>query len=740
MTTQDQTNQAPSTSNQDKLSTSYRVHPGIGMARVGDSPTDFYISPETPAGLPIACDASGNTTVGKDGREKTTSSFKDSKCRIKRQAARFQIFVYDDENPEGRPLKKGEMIYGPGSQGKLVDIEWTVYLANKKSVWYQFQELQGEHGYAPDHPLRNADITDETERQNLIIDPGPQTVYAAGGEGKPTQATFAQGENPGYAQTFPPPLSPNSVDTLGEIKTDDELRLLVLGAFGNSGSYKTGFGEPRIEHFANNEGWFDDIADGPVQAKLAYWDELDNQLRYVSVEQPAWVVVGQPNYVPELLNVITLDEVVYDTAVRHLAYDTNLYGIAPFDKKKVSPDDLPTWRKQNNRYNPGYYPLFFKEIWPILVRPQSMEWVTSRLGPGNEPHHTGARGNFNICQLSVPPYEGQPEEERRVNAQKRNYIFQSLRGPGHENEFLFQGDSFVTGPDNRLVNAPLMPLLSGDNPITNTLPSKFLRLTDTQLFLLEQWRDGKFVNECDECFTDCESSPDNPDCKQVPYGTYDQPPKTGPELDRGVLANALGGAFCPGGEVGWILRNPDIYVEGYRIQANREYIPGLQTSYVSTTPGVEYYERPQLSQQNAISDGLEPGDVTKYNSTPWQSDFNECSNQDIDVSYQEWNQTYPDDPNAKATTNVLWWPAHRPDQVQIQLATPPGAKEQFRWVNWARGIPQGYVGDLKMVTAWKDLGFIFNIGDDASANFVEVERNDKALGGAPTEQGCGGEG
>ena len=35
----------------------YRIHPGIGIARLGNSETEFYIAPETPAGLPQACDA-----------------------------------------------------------------------------------------------------------------------------------------------------------------------------------------------------------------------------------------------------------------------------------------------------------------------------------------------------------------------------------------------------------------------------------------------------------------------------------------------------------------------------------------------------------------------------------------------------------------------------------------------------------------------------------------------------------
>ena len=34
----------------------YKIHPGIGIARLGNSDTEFYLAPETPAGLPMECD------------------------------------------------------------------------------------------------------------------------------------------------------------------------------------------------------------------------------------------------------------------------------------------------------------------------------------------------------------------------------------------------------------------------------------------------------------------------------------------------------------------------------------------------------------------------------------------------------------------------------------------------------------------------------------------------------------
>jgi len=157
------------------MATIYKIHPGIGIARLGNSPEDFCISPEKPAALPIDCDAGGNPLLAPDGlSEVTITKFKDAEGRIKRQAARFQIYVYDDESPEGRPLKLGDPVSGGGNQGFLVDVQWRVYLANKKATWYEFAQLDGEHGYAKDHPRRNANITASEARQRLIIDPGPR--------------------------------------------------------------------------------------------------------------------------------------------------------------------------------------------------------------------------------------------------------------------------------------------------------------------------------------------------------------------------------------------------------------------------------------------------------------------------------------------------------------------------------------------------------------------------------------
>ncbi|HMG74101.1 MAG TPA: LodA/GoxA family CTQ-dependent oxidase, partial [Pyrinomonadaceae bacterium] len=658
------------------MPTIYRIHPGIGIARLGNSPDAFCITPEQPAALPIDCDQRGNPLVTPDGQtELRIKAFKDDQGRLKRQAARFLVYAYDDEHPDGRPLKLGDQIEGGGNAGTLINIQWRVYLANKKSCWYQFRQLEGEHGYDANHPLRNAALTDPDARQQLIIDPGPRTVD---GQGTRT-ANFGRDGGDSYAATFPPALQPNSIDTLGNLLTDDSGRLLVLGGHGNSGSYLfDDFGQPRIVSYANNDGWFDDTSDGPVMARLAMFSSLVGAVRYVDVEYPAWVVCAYPAYVPEILDVVTMDDVIEDMAIRQFAERTDIYGTSGTfdDPQHIAPTDegaLIHWRSGRVQWNPNYKPWFYRDIWSILYRPDQYNYLCDALGQSNFPHNQSTRGTFDPDMLGSPPVIDRPavaaceqrciknhhsgdlfveelavelaplettvrnasagngETERHLLTDKRagklrevlssfarklagknpgddaenylerwlaasesageekeklkravdqilgadssypedvthqfsrrvhdhlqkylsgkllrdcrrkcvkantydpygpmrKYLFDLLRAPGEENQFMISGR-----PDSRVHNLPRMPLLCGDNPITNTLVAKFFRLTDYQYYLLRQWAQGLFYNEKIEGWVNPPPDPLHP------YANWVN--RTGRDLDRGVISNILG--------------------------------------------------------------------------------------------------------------------------------------------------------------------------------------------------------
>lgn len=860
----------------------YRIHPAIGIARLGDSPTDFYIAPDKPAEKPTDCDAKGNPLVASDGiTPVAVTLFKDAAGRIKRQAARFSIFLYSDDFPDGKAIKIGDRIAGGGNNGTLVDIIWQVYPANKKSVWHEFRGLDGETGYQPDHVLRNANVEGDNARQQLIIDPGPQIVNGTDRR----RAEFSRDGNPEYAVTFPPQgLWPHDIDTLGSALTDDLDRLLVLGGHGRSGTYKTGIGQPRIDNYANTDGWFDDTSDGPVMARLVMFSDEVQQKRYIDIEYPAWVVSGYPRYSPEMLDMITMDEVVEDLMIRQFAYRTDLFGTAgTFGQPQTvdihDPGALNFWKNGRLEWNGKYKPFFWRDIWPILFRPNEFNWVSSILLQSNEPHDQSKRGTFDPYRLGEPPmvapaglrrrqeiavlshaggdqaaealepallrrerdghidggglnalmdnlraaftafvdqvaapaqaenaeaylrrwqkiYDADPSpiyaeakamlaarldallfpklrlmarresdesatapdpnESLRSAADRvqseflagkllgaafqrgvrdsttdpygpmRRYLYNVLRRPGEENVFQLDGN-----PTTRTFHLPLMPLLAGDNPKYNEIVSKFLRLTDTQLFLLKQWSEGVFINE--------EVDGIVPAGSIDPWQPYSRAPVvTGRQLDRGVLTNVLGGAFFPGGEIGWIMRNAGVWHDYYRLKADPQFsnfrLTAAQENKNVTTPVsyVSYAQNP-LSQGSNYAVGLQPGDLSKMMALPWQADFNECTTQTIDVTYQQWNSIDPANPENPAMRReqkvweTMWWPAHRPLQVVelIDGVETPGP------LNWSRSVPQTHAGDLKMVMAWTQLSFVvmnptatpaeINSAEPSKTRFVGVE-------------------
>ena len=471
----------------------YRIHPGIGIARLGNSDSEFYLAPVTPAGLPQECDARGNPRFAGDGvTPLLVTTFRDRQGRIKRQAARFQVFVYDDASPEGRPLKIGDPVEGGGNHGTLVDIQWQVYVANKKACWYQFDQTVGEHGYPPGHPRRNADVSDAT-RSRLIIDPGPRQVNGT----TKRRAAFDRVGEGSYATSFPPPdLQPFAIDTLGEMMTDDAGHLVVLGGHGCSGSEKSGPGEPHTEDYANNDGWYDDISDGPVMARLVMYSQEVTSNRYVDVEYPAWVIVGYPRYAPQILDMVTMDEVLYDLFLRTFADDTRLYGqLDSFDDPEHvdfrNRGELEQWLDGRLTWNRAFRPLFYRDIWPVLYRPDQFRFLCDILGQSNYPHDQEQRGLFDPAKLSVVPKVRRGREAARRAAPApapqvefasvarlapttvgddddsriedpygpvRRFLFGLLRLPGEENEFKVEDRV-----SSREHNLPLMPLGQGRN-------------------------------------------------------------------------------------------------------------------------------------------------------------------------------------------------------------------------------------------------------------------------------------
>jgi L-Lysine epsilon oxidase N-terminal/L-lysine epsilon oxidase C-terminal domain/Iron-containing redox enzyme len=260
-----------------KSGNTYRIHPGVGIARVGDSEEDLFIGPEAPGWRPAPL-----------------GGYKDAEGRVRRQAARFRIYEYD---AKGTPVRE--------ITGLDAEIEWTVRLANKKPSWFRFV---GRYKWEKpkNRTLRNPDIEGDA-RNGMIVDPGPKTVTGLSSPPQQFDGTFqfasTKSTGPDGAVKGEPAYS--SPVHLGEVNTDAKGALLVLGGKGLSRSAKP---HNPVTHYANNERWHDDVSDGPVTARITLPDGTTVDA------DPAWVIVAPPKFAPTLDDLVTLDDVVQEVS------------------------------------------------------------------------------------------------------------------------------------------------------------------------------------------------------------------------------------------------------------------------------------------------------------------------------------------------------------------------------------------------------------------------------------------
>lgn len=243
--------------------TSYEVHPAIGIARLGSSTLStaegYFIGPE-PDGSP-------------------PKVYRDSFGFLKRQAARFRIFNCHRDLC-GRLLDAHE-----ATCDEVRMVTWTVHLANRKGI------ARRQYGSGPG--FRNRATNDPESDSPLVIDPGYRSVGAEG-----------------ERQVFDSGKFRSTCVTLGEIIMEPDHRLRVLGGYGRSGSDPQ---QPRLTladgHFADNNDWFDDTSDGSVLATIELHDGT-------IIESQAWVIVGPPDYAPGVTNLVTLYDLLFDLGVR----------------------------------------------------------------------------------------------------------------------------------------------------------------------------------------------------------------------------------------------------------------------------------------------------------------------------------------------------------------------------------------------------------------------------------------
>jgi hypothetical protein len=232
----------------------YRIHPSIGIARIGNSPTLYFDGPDVPD--PEYVPPSG---VHRDANQ-----------RIGRQGVVFRIYEYEYSDRHLYELRpNGYSSIAPLGVRQITaadaDIEWQVNLANLKS----FSQ------------------TSSTMRAPEPNDPGNKLISGINQSLDVVGAVFG------------------TQVQLGTLITTNDGNLRVLGGFGRSASPS---GAPISGLFS--AGWYDDVSDGPVRATI----RMLNSGEAPAVE-PAWAIVGVPAYAQPMVPIVSLYELAHEIAI-----------------------------------------------------------------------------------------------------------------------------------------------------------------------------------------------------------------------------------------------------------------------------------------------------------------------------------------------------------------------------------------------------------------------------------------
>jgi len=630
----------------------YKISPSIGVARLGNSLDKFYLAPDAIGGLPYEVDKFGK-------KSQTVINFKDTSGQVRRQGQLFQIY---DTNDKEITL----------SSENVNSMEWTVHLANKKAAWYQYSEFKGNLLYGDTNSYENNGVDfrnkNEQNRQQLIIDPGPRTIS---GKEMIIELDESSVQDGNYPISFPADdvKYGTAITSLGTLKTDSEGRLIVLGGYGHAG------GSEPLTSYGGSDTWHDDISDGAVYCNITFNDGSP------TAELKAWVIVGSPDFAPEIVNISTLSDTMFDVGVRDF--------------------DLVPKMCKDGEFNQEFKANYQRDILPIIQRFSRYQWVA------NVPSMTAFTSN--IFDFS---------DSSDSNKNNRENYFSYFREPNDKlnpSPDQPQEQLFKENGDDKF---PMMPLNSGSNSVSNENIVKFLSLNETQYFLLGQWAKGYFTND-----------------SNLTYPIS--------ERDQASVGNCVGLPMCPGIEVTWSVQNPKIYSapfiildhkgkDGYNstgLTPERDECEGggcepgdltkrmacpWQADFFQCTIQHINFSDPSINKDTKTSSIVS---ITKDN---WKDS-------QIETEVTETIKVPPVIQPLPPTYYAYWWPPQSPWDVLAGEFTLEDQAESHviagQQMNYARGINNF----VQMVEHWSALAFIRdrNAGDKSFPYFTETERTNE---------------
>lgn len=391
------------------------------------------------------------------------------------------------------------------------------------------------------------------------------------------------------------------------------------------------------------------------------------------VADEAWVACCGPNFAPEIPPFVTLYDVVENVMRKKKAP-----GVAPL-KKPLS---------------------FRRDIYPFFRRLGLMEWVAAAANL--------REGWIKVGDFLDEAYIRRLADPSRAARDLRAHVFGQFRDPNSQD-----------------VQQYKMPYMLGDGVNYDFSPARWFLMPEAQYEVLKLWRDGDFKNDFDDPSIDRIQNFDDIPLTQQPAA-----------LTRAALEPCSGGAFHPGVELTWPMRQPALYRDDDAFRIARGDRPSLvQDIGPLLTPQLAFQggngAPPPIGPQM-------PGDLTRWMGLPWQCDAFSCQQ----VLY---GNDFP---------NAVWWPALLPIDVlpeayyrqvlRADLSSDQRIKFFESRAPWIRGVAGiGYHAEAsytdglsEAISAWSRLGFVVKMPGPTDKGapkripkemFVEMDRGSMDL-------------
>lgn len=432
----------------------FRVHPGVGCARIGNSEKTYHLASEFPYFLQeqfpklrfkpkprthpktffsdnVASSATGNPVTYNiyDTTPAFQNRFKEAEGKIFPQAVRFRVFAYvygaaDNQWPQ--------VVFEVTTE--IANIEWKVNIANKKA------QKAGAPDADPDENLTTTSTDLDTSNTTLLC-----------------KRLRPVASLPNLAYLF--------------LERDDRNEELVTGrlhVIGNEGEF-VGSSAP-VGLWSDD--WYDSAGDGlveaivrpkdggaplralagiPSEADLKYLDHGVAALQAGSAEKvkamPGWVVVGVPDYVPDMGHFVSLWDVGFSRAIESVE---KRIVTAQAGKHKMirTLGELNTYKYLD--YNIHIHPqlCLFEDVRFVSGesvgdpedRPKPPEGRAHNLHPGGSPpgptekdamKHGGVviNARVNKADLEDPEKLGEANSSKPINTWLKRAVFNRLRKP-----------------------------------------------------------------------------------------------------------------------------------------------------------------------------------------------------------------------------------------------------------------------------------------------------------------------